>query len=256
MLLALVALLLVASGYLVITVSSLKSKVNDLEGQVQVNGEALQQTTGQIKVIDDAEKQVAQQLTDQAAADPAAIATKVQPSVWTVATRSFLGSGWVVQSDDASSTFITNFHVVAESVANGTNTVKVYQDQGAQLDGTIGAYDQAADLALVTVPGHLPALTLSNVTPLPGAPVLVVGSPLGLGGSVTTGAISAIRDIDGINYVQFSAPISPGNSGGPLVNSAGQVIGVTVAKIVDVGAEGLGIAIPVSQVCDRLKFCP
>jgi putative serine protease PepD len=176
--------------------------------------------------------------------------------VWTIATQNVLGSGWVVKSDAGSSTFITNYHVIADAVESGSNAVKVFQDQGAQLDGTVGQYDAAADLALVSVPGQLPSLGLSSVTPLPGAPVLVIGSPLGLGGSVTTGSISAIRDIDGIKYIQFSAPISPGNSGGPLVNGAGKVIGVTVAKVIGGGAEGIGLAIPVSQVCDRLKFCP
>jgi S1-C subfamily serine protease len=255
-LLGIVTLLVLASGYLFLTVSDLKSKLNDVEAQAQANNGQFTQLGGQIKVIDSAEKDIAAKLDATAAADPTAIATKVQPSVWTIATGEVLGSGWVVQSDATSSTFITNFHVIATAVADGSNAVKVFQDKGAQLDGTIGQYDTNADLALVTVQGQLPALALSNETPLPGAPVLVVGSPLGLGGSVTTGSISALRDIDGINYIQFSAPISPGNSGGPLVNAAGKVIGVTVAKVIGGGAEGIGLAIPVSQVCDRLKFCP
>jgi putative serine protease PepD len=255
-LLALVVLLLVGGGYLVLTVSDLKSQVSDLKGQTQADSERLQQVAGQIKVTDDAEKQLALRLDAQAKADPVAIAKTVQPSVWTIATERMLGSGWVVRSDATSSTFVTNFHVVADAVANGSNAVKVFQDQGAQLDGVVGLYDANADLAVVVVPGQLPVLTLSKETPAPGAPVLVVGSPLGLGGSVTTGSISAVRDLDGINYIQFSAPISPGNSGGPLVNAAGEVVGVTVAKVIGAGAEGIGLAIPVSQVCDRLKFCP
>jgi putative serine protease PepD len=246
----------VGGGYLILTVADLRSKVNDLQAQTAANGDRITQVGGQVKVIDDAEKAVALRLDESAAADPTALARNVQPSVWTIATEVGLGSGWVVQSTAESTTFITNFHVIDTAVANGTNAVKVFQDQGAQLDGVVGLYDELADLALVTVPGQLPALALSNETPLPGAPVLVVGSPLGLGGSVSTGSISAIRDIDGINYIQFSAPISPGNSGGPLVNAAGKVIGVTVAKAVNFGAEGVGFAIPVSQVCDRLKFCP
>ena len=88
-----------------------------------------------------------------------------------------------------------------------------------------------------------------------GQSLLVIGSPLGLGGSVSTGSVSALRDIDGVNYIQFSAPVSPGNSGGPVVNGAGEVIGITVAKANAAGAEGIGFAIPVNQVCVQLHVC-
>ena len=95
-LLALVVLLLVGGGYLVLTVSDLKSQVSDLKGQTQADSERLQQVAGQIKVTDDAEKQLALRLDAQAKADPVAIAKTVQPSVWTIATERMLGSGWVV----------------------------------------------------------------------------------------------------------------------------------------------------------------
>ena len=78
-----------------------------------------------------------------------------------------------------------------------------------------------------------------------GTAVLVFGSPEGLEGTVTTGIVSAIRD----GFIQFSAPVSPGNSGGPVVDYLGHVIGMTESKIVDQGAEGLSFAIPSSRVC-------
>jgi putative serine protease PepD len=96
---------------------------------------------------------------------------------------------------------------------------------------------------------------VSNETPRPGEFVLSIGSPFGLGGSVTTGTVSALRPLDGVNYIQFSAPVSPGNSGGPLVNPQGEVIGITELKAVEFGAEGIAIAIPVNQVCTQLKVC-
>ncbi|MEY2464322.1 MAG: hypothetical protein QOH64_2460, partial [Acidimicrobiaceae bacterium] len=79
-LLAHVVLLLVGGGYLVLAVSDLKSQVSDLKGQTQADSERLQQVAGQIKVTDDAEKQLALRLDAQAKADPVAIAKTVQPS--------------------------------------------------------------------------------------------------------------------------------------------------------------------------------
>jgi putative serine protease PepD len=108
-----------------------------------------------------------------------------------------------------------------------------------------------ADLALISVNGQLPALAMSNAKVSPGQSVLVIGSPLGLGGSVSSGSVSALRE----DFIQFSAPISPGNSGGPIINLSGQVVGVTEAKAVGVGVEGVGIAIPVSRVCSEFKIC-
>ena len=63
------------------------------------------------------------------------------------------------------------------------------------------------------------------------------------------------RTEDGVDYLQFSAPISPGNSGGPVVDTKGRVVGVSVAKAVSEGAEGLSFAIPVNQVCVHLEVC-
>jgi putative serine protease PepD len=84
-----------------------------------------------------------------------------------------------------------------------------------------------------------------------GDSVLVLGAPLGLGGSVSNGIVSAFRD----GYIQFSAPIAPGNSGGPLVNLHGQVIGVARSKLVAQGAEGLSFAIPIAIVCTSVSAC-
>jgi putative serine protease PepD len=82
--------------------------------------------------------------------------------------------------------------------------------------------------------------------------VVVVGAPLGLDDSVTTGVISAYRpnDKDGTT-IQFDAPINPGNSGGPVVNAGNQVVGVATAKAKD--AEGIGLAIDIKVACTTYK---
>jgi putative serine protease PepD len=74
---------------------------------------------------------------------------------------------------------------------------------------------------------------------------------MGLENSVSSGVVSALRD----GMVQFSAPISPGNSGGPVVDLSGRVIGIARSKLVGNGAEGLSFAVPISVVCGVLGTC-
>ncbi|MFA7179473.1 MAG: trypsin-like peptidase domain-containing protein, partial [Dehalococcoidales bacterium] len=69
----------------------------------------------------------------------------------------------------------------------------------------------------------------------------------------TRGIVSAIRKIDGFTYVQTDTAINPGNSGGALVNFSGELIGINVAKYVDVDIEGIGLAIPVSEVKSKIS---
>ncbi|GLY13477.1 hypothetical protein Kisp01_04930 [Kineosporia sp. NBRC 101677] len=186
--------------------------------------------------------------------DPAKVAAGAQPSVFTVDTGTGTGSAWVVSSDEAGSELITNYHVVKETWRAGGRTVTVIRDD-AEYTGTIEQVEQAADLAVLSVGEKLPALPIAEKKPAVGDPVLVLGSPLGLGGTVTSGIVSAFRTADGTKEMQFSAPISPGNSGGPVINLNGQVIGVSVAKYVADGAEGLGIAIPAATLCSVLSVC-
>jgi len=83
---------------------------------------------------------------------------------------------------------------------------------------------------------------------------VVVGAPLGLEDTVTTGVVSAYRPDDSEGpTIQFDAPINPGNSGGPVVNSADEVIGLATAKARD--AEGIGLAVPIKTACDTFKVC-
>ena len=252
---ALLALSLLASGYLILTVSGLRSKVDDARAASTSVQDRLAIVEGSLSAAQSDEADIHSVLDAQAAADPAAISTRIQPSVYTVSTGTELGSAWVAASDGVTARFVTNYHVIADAWERGVKTVQVFQDQGAQLTGTIQQALPDIDLAEVDVQANIPALKASNATPRAGEAVLVIGSPLGLGGSVTTGAVSALRDVDAINFIQFSAPISPGNSGGPLVNGTGQVIGVTEAKSIAPGAEGIALAIPVNQVCTRLNIC-
>jgi S1-C subfamily serine protease len=253
---ALLILSLLASAFLIAKVTSLDSKLKD-ERAARTDAENRVATLeGSVKGVQDDQQSLHSQLDAQAAADPSAISTRVQPSVYTIETPGgSLGSAWVASSDHVTAKFVTNYHVIADAWESGVTTVALFQDEGRQLDGTIELALPDVDLALIAVSADIPALKVSTETPRAGEAVLVIGSPLGLGGSVATGSVSALRAIDGVNYIQFSAPTSPGNSGGPLVNPQGEVIGVTEAKAVEFGAEGIAIAIPVNQVCASLRVC-
>ncbi len=115
------------------------------------------------------------------------------------------------------------------------------------------------DLALLkiedTLKGPLPTVPLGDSDEVKqGQRVFAVGSPLGLERSVSEGIVSLRnRLIEGRLHIQTTAEISPGNSGGPLFNYRGEVVGVNNMKVVATGAEGLGFAIPVESVKTFLK---
>jgi hypothetical protein len=110
------------------------------------------------------------------------------------------------------------------------------------------AIDERRDLAVIKIAGvDLPALELGDSNALTvGEPVVVVGSPRGLEGTVTAGILSSVRDSDGFKLLQTDAAVNSGNSGGPIVNAQGQAIGVVSFKLRS--AEGLNFAIPINYV--------
>jgi serine protease Do len=165
------------------------------------------------------------------------------------------GSG-VIISDDGY--VITNNHVVENS-----QTLEVIYADGTKLPATLVGADSYSDLAVLRVDGQVPATAeLGDSSALqPGEPVIAIGSPLGdFKGTVTAGVVSALdRRLDvggGITMeglIQTDAAINEGNSGGPLVNAMGQVIGINTAIVRGTGvtstvAEGLGFAIPSDSV--------
>lgn len=159
---------------------------------------------------------------------------------------------------------MTNNHVVASenssyySITEATGiTVNLYNDT-SEYEATIVGTDPYTDLAIIKIDktGLVPA-ELGNSDELQiGEFVMAIGNPLGMGSSVTTGVVSAVnREVsDGENNsylaIQTNAAINSGNSGGALVNSLGQVIGINTLKIAGNGVEGMGFAIPISSTVD------
>lgn len=186
--------------------------------------------------------------------DWASVAASVAGSVVTIETDNELGSGWVAHTDAAGSDVVTNFHVIADAWTAGHQNV-IVRCGDATSTGTIVRVDASDDLAVVHVTDRWVALATAAQRPKVGATVMAVGSPLGLSGTVTIGIVSGFRSLEGSDYVQFSAPISPGNSGGPVVDARGRVVAVASAKLLGDGVEALSLAIPVQTACLSLVTC-
>ncbi|MEU3455783.1 trypsin-like peptidase domain-containing protein [Micromonospora sp. NPDC006766] len=162
------------------------------------------------------------------------------------------GSGFAL---DREQHIVTNDHILAKG---GSGPVTVETSDGRRFAAEVVGREPSSDLAVLKVPAS------AGLNPLPlakpnstrvGEPVLAVGSPLGLAGTVTAGIVSAlnrqVRIGDGRHTaVQTDASINPGNSGGPLVNARGEVVGVNtaIATIDGNGSIGIGFAIPIDQV--------
>ncbi|SDK04608.1 serine protease, S1-C subfamily, contains C-terminal PDZ domain [Lentzea albidocapillata subsp. violacea] len=177
---------------------------------------------------------------------------RVSPHVVTVRTGGGVGSGVVFRPD----VVLTNEHVVGD-----TKQVVIEYADGSRSGGTVLATDAITDLAVVrTERTGLPVAEFGRELPRPGDPVLAIGSPLGFENSVTDGIVSGLhRAIPGsatstrsmVDLIQISAPISPGNSGGALFDTAGRVIGINEAYIPpSAGAVALGFAIPSATAAD------
>ena len=193
------------------------------------------------------------------------IAKKVLPAVVsisvTTSTGGDTGSGSVIQSDSTKSYIVTNNHVIDAAVTGGKITVE-FQD-GTEIDATIKGRDIAYDLAVIQInKGNLPTIEIGDSSKvLIGDLSVAIGSPLGLSGTVTSGIVSALNrpviagSTDRASYIdaiQTDAAVNPGNSGGPLVDGQGKIIGVNSAiastgTTSTAGNIGLGFAIPINQ---------
>jgi putative serine protease PepD len=202
---------------------------------------------------------------DRAPESVAGIAARVLPSVVSIQITgpdgSATGSGLVLRQDGY---ILTNNHVVAGSDVAGT-TIEVLFADGSESAATVVGATADYDLAVVKVDrtGLVPLVLGNSDDVVVGDPVVAIGAPLGLEGTVTTGIVSALNrpvsagdssDTAFINAIQTDAAINPGNSGGPLVNAAGEVVGINSAIAQPPGSLstaggsiGLGFAITSNQ---------
>jgi S1-C subfamily serine protease len=177
------------------------------------------------------------------------VIAKVAPSVVTLFTPDALGTGFVVKSEDGVSWIATNLHVVSR-VRGGLEREIVVAKSGSKWDAGVEQWSEEDDLAIVKIKATLPALDLAHgegSEPHVGDWVLAYGSPEGLQETATLGIISALRS----GWVQTDAQINHGNSGGPLVDRDGRVVGITSLGFVS-GGSGLGFAIDARKLCPLL----
>lgn len=181
----------------------------------------------------------------------ASIAQRAIPATVTIVTLGDLGdtlgqgSGFLVRSDGV---VITDWHVV-----QGAYRAIIILANGNRIrDVKYLASNRNADLALLKIPvTNMPALRLDDSVPLIGSRVVVVGSPLGLTQTVSEGIVSASRVVGGLQYVQVTAAISPGSSGGPILDASGDVFAVATATIT--AGQALNFGVPVRYARSLLR---
>lgn len=208
--------------------------------------------------------------TDEGALTISDIVKKVGPAVVGVSTKSINGTDWFGNEQIAEGIgsgmiineegyVLTNYHVIS-----GAKDVKVILSTGKEVKAKVVNYDASHDIAVVKITESMkmPAVAeLGTSSSLQvGETVVAIGNPLGKEflGSVTSGIVSAVNRNLGekdIAYIQTDAAINNGNSGGPLLNSRGQVIGINTAKIDTTGTnnvDGMGFAIPIDLVKEQI----
>lgn len=174
------------------------------------------------------------------------LAAKLRPSIVVITyagrdgTEQGLGTGFVI---DKTGLIATNLHVIGEA-----RPISVQTADGKSLAvKSVHASDRALDLAILQVEAtELPPLPLADEKPDTGESIVVMGNPHGLKHSVVSGVLSGLREIDGRNMLQLAVPVEPGNSGGPVVDMQGRVLGVVTMK--SAVTENLGFAVAASDL--------
>ncbi len=177
----------------------------------------------------------------------------VSPAVVLVSVGFGTGSGFLIDDEGH---IITNNHVI-----EGVSSVSVTLSDGTEIDASVLGTDPVDDIALLRVDpadvaGIEPLTLADSDNLLPGQLAIAIGSPFGLEGSITVGVISGLdRSLTGddgrpiVGVIQTDAALNPGNSGGPLLNSSGEVIGINTA-IEGQLADGVGYSVPINTVKD------
>jgi serine protease Do len=169
-------------------------------------------------------------------------------------TTAVSGSGFIISSDGY---ILTNYHVV-ETAYHGDLPLKVYLNDESSYNAKIVGYESSNDIALIKIEAtDLNAAVIGNSDNIRvGQRVYAVGNPFGeLVYTMTDGIVSALDRVvtvenKKINTLQFSAAVNPGNSGGPVYDTNGEVIGIVSAKYLSNNIEGIGFAIPINDAID------
>ena len=220
-------------------VDLLKTDVRELEGRLEEFRLADQQLSGRLKTSEGKLRQKDQGM--------APLAARMLKSVFTVNTSDGLGAGFAGWRKDGVLYVVTAAHVVSSIGENVT-----LERNNGSWRAEVVARDREKDLAVLRVDGNpVGAKPLWQAPkankPRVGDSLLLVGSPFGLGGTVTSGVVSRVRP----KVIQTDAAANPGNSGGPAVDRKGRVVGVLVSG----GGENINFAVPIARLCGSLRDC-
>ncbi|MBN1369522.1 MAG: trypsin-like peptidase domain-containing protein [Dehalococcoidaceae bacterium] len=230
-------------------IENLNEAVNDIGADFSLFNTGLDALTGELESI----RAVLSSLGADYI-DAAAIARETEPVIVYIEASLFSfrvsGSGILVSQ---AGHVITNYHVI-----EGMNSIHATLSTGQRFAAAVIGFDAGRDIAILKLDSprlDFPSARLGDSSQLAaGQDVLALGFPYPLGDnipgnmSVTRGVVSAVRSFDGYEYIQTDAAINPGNSGGALIDLTGELIGVNVAKYVDIDIEGIGFAIPVDEI--------
>ncbi len=227
--------------------SDTQNKINELSESLIETKNKLNSLTNQIISID----QQMDDLKNSVSEDFSKIVENSINSVVTVKTDAGQGTGFIITKDGF---IVTNAHVLS-----GGKTVKVITSEQKEVKTSFIGYDSDFDLALLKITGEYSPLKLADSDNVQiGERVIAIGNPLGLQFSVTQGIVSGIHRKGPNNlevYIQTDAALNPGNSGGPLINSNGKVIGINNFK--SGSAESLGFALEsnyIKEVINRISL--
>ena len=245
---ALVLSALAASAFALLQLHSRNGEVTELRGRIQkldreVDG--LRAASGALAGrVGSAEQALRRRETGIAP-----LAKRVLTSVFTVETDRAYGSAFVGWTEGSATYLVTADHVVADS---GDPTVRISR-RGGTWSGEVIRRDPKADLAVIRVSGHPAAAKPlwqrpgDAARPRVGDQLLLVGSPFGLEGTVTTGVVSRVSRRE----IQTDAAANPGNSGGPAIARDGRVVGVLVAG----GGQNVNFVVPIGRACRLVRSC-
>jgi len=250
-----VSFILVKKNEIMLALSDTEKSLND---KIDLNNKDLQSKintlTSSISSVSSAQTSLQEQLGEIKAttsADFSGIIEQEIKGVVTIKTDVSQGTGFIITSDGY---VMTNYHVIEGAKAAG-----VFTYESKQYSVSLIGAEEAMDLALLKIQGNFHELELGNSDDVKiGEKVIAIGNPLGLSFTATEGIISA-KDRVGINklpyYFQTDVSLNPGNSGGPLINAKGEVIGINNFKIS--GAENIGFALEINyakQIINQISL--
>lgn len=189
--------------------------------------------------------------------DSEAIAAAVVPSVFMVIAGDAGGTAFAIgeATGDGGTNLFTNYHVVQGLFEAGGREVSL-ERTNQTYRAEIVDVDPGADVAWLQTTSAFTGLAATSDEVRAGQQVIAVGAPLGLNDTVTSGVVSSPEQQlpDGSGpWIQFDAAVNPGNSGGPVINSAQEVVGIATAKNPD--GEALGFAVPIAVACGLFEIC-